>query len=308
MTQPPEESKERVRRVLERELAKVDTPQKAEAVVERVERLASGATEEEAEAAAEAAPSAAEAIERTEATAPPGKRVAAVLAETAAQAVGPTAEAGAVMAAAQEALGTVPAGAPPATERGRSLLKEAVLRRMKPLQALDARLFLAVNGVPHPRWLDAAADTLTIVTTGGWIWVGGAFLAALLGGRRGRLALREALPTVACVTWIVEHPVKAYFRRRRPFIDVVRALVVGKRPGSWSFPSGHTASSFAGATVLTCFWPRAAPLFYLLASLVGLSRIYVGAHYPGDVLSGAGFGLSLSLVVRQLVRHLLGWR
>src|SRR5262249_52358833 len=123
--------------------------------------------------------------------------------------------------------------------------------------------------------------------------------------RGSRGALRVVLPSVIGATWLVEHPIKEAFRRRRPFIDVVRALVVGKRPGSWSFPSGHTASSFAAAWVLSTIWPRGAPLFFALASGVGFSRVYVGAHYPGDVSSGALLGMLLAELVRRVVRGLL---
>ena len=84
----------------------------------------------------------------------------------------------------------------------------------------------------------------------------------------------------------------------------MRALVVGKKPGSWSFPSGHTASSFAAAWVLSKRWPRQSPLFFALAALVGTSRTYVGAHYPGDVVSGAGAGMLLSEATYRLNRLL----
>jgi undecaprenyl-diphosphatase len=84
-------------------------------------------------------------------------------------------------------------------------------------------------------------------------------------------------------------------------VEIVQALVIGKKPGSWSFPSGHTASSFASAWVLSTVWPKRAPVFLGLAGAVGLSRIYVGAHYPGDVMSGAMCGLTLAELIRRLV-------
>jgi undecaprenyl-diphosphatase len=179
-----------------------------------------------------------------------------------------------------------------------------MLRRLGPLQRLDARIYLTINGFPHPRWSDRGANLITVWATGGWVWAGAVLVARLFGVPGAGRTLRWLLPSMVGATWIVEYPVKAYFRRRRPFIDIVRALVVGKRPGSWSFPSGHTASSFACATVLSATWPRAAPIFYALASIVGLSRIYVGAHYPGDVLSGAFAGTVLSEGIRRLTRHI----
>jgi undecaprenyl-diphosphatase len=211
------------------------------------------------------------------------------------------AEAPAVVAAAQEALGVAGAPTPPAARRGGDYLREVVLRRMGPLQALDARLFLAVNELPHPRWVDGFLYGLALLTTGGWIWALGVLVARRRHVRGSRGALRLVLPSVIGATWLVEHPIKEAFRRRRPFIDVVRALVVGKKPGSWSFPSGHTASAFAGAWVLSRLWPRRAPLFYALAATVGFGRVYLGAHYPGDVASGAVLGTALAEAIRRLM-------
>jgi hypothetical protein len=81
--------------------------------------------------------------------------------------------------AAQAAL-TPHATVSPEAERGRRLLKEATLRRMDPFQALDARLYLAINEAPHPGWLDSVAWLIAIVTVGGWVWVIGALCAYLL--------------------------------------------------------------------------------------------------------------------------------
>jgi undecaprenyl-diphosphatase len=181
-----------------------------------------------------------------------------------------------------------------------------MLRRMGPLHALDAEIYMAVNDGPHPGVLDSLAWALALVATGGWIWVVGALVAYLIRVPQSLQAVKRLLPSVVVTTWLIEYPIKAYFRRRRPFVRIVQALVIGKKPGSWSFPSGHTASSFASAWILSSVWPRRAPVFFGIAGAVGFSRIYLGAHYPGDVMSGAVFGMLLSEAVRRALKRLLG--
>jgi undecaprenyl-diphosphatase len=93
----------------------------------------------------------------------------------------------------------------------------------------------------------------------------------------------------------------------------VKLLVGSNRPGepdplvtiphSHSFPSGHTATSFAAATVLSYCEPRAAPAFYVLAAAIAYSRLYVGAHFPLDVLGGIVIGLATGLLLLAAVRR-----
>jgi undecaprenyl-diphosphatase len=171
---------------------------------------------------------------------------------------------------------------------------------MGPVNALDARIYLAINEAPHPGALDSLAWLIAVLFTGGWIWVIGTLLAYLLRVPRSWEAVKRLLPSVVIATFVIEYPIKAFFRRRRPFVRIVQALVIGKKPGSWSFPSGHTGASFASAWILSTIWPRRAPGFFSIATTVGLSRIYVGAHYPGDVASGAILGVVLSEIVRRI--------
>jgi undecaprenyl-diphosphatase len=71
---------------------------------------------------------------------------------------------------------------------------------------------------------------------------------------------------------------------------------------SSSFPAGHAATAFAGATVLCYVAPRLTPLFVVLAAAVGFSRIYVGVHYPTDVLAGAAIGLLVGALAVGILR------
>jgi undecaprenyl-diphosphatase len=100
---------------------------------------------------------------------------------------------------------------------------------------------------------------------------------------------------------------KRLFRRRRPFIAFVKARVFGTRPRDYSFPSGHAAAGFAGALVLGAHAPALAPLFYALAVVVSLSRVYLGVHYPSDVAFGGLLGILIAWLYRLLYHALVPW-
>jgi membrane-associated phospholipid phosphatase len=72
-------------------------------------------------------------------------------------------------------------------------------------------------------------------------------------------------------------------------------------PHDGSFPSGHATTSFACATMLAFCAPRAAPAFFVLAAAIAWSRVYVGVHYPLDVLGGAVLGVLISIALRWLL-------
>jgi undecaprenyl-diphosphatase len=72
-------------------------------------------------------------------------------------------------------------------------------------------------------------------------------------------------------------------------------------PTSDSFPSGHAATSFACAATLAMFLPGKAAVLYVLAALIAYSRVYVGVHYPLDVLAGAALGLLVATALRLLL-------
>jgi undecaprenyl-diphosphatase len=292
-----------IEKVLEDEIARVETPGQARSVIRKAEARAGEDTQEQRGAKVASTPeSAVESVDRASSAGPTTTQTAATIAAVAAEAVAPTEDAATVGEAAQQVVS--PSTPPrPETRRGLELLRQALLERMAPHEWLDARLYIAVNTLPHPRWLYRLTDAITFVFNGGWVWLGATAVAALAGVPGGRRATRQLALPLLVTTWVVEHPVKSFFRRKRPFIDIVRALVVGKKPGTWSFPSGHTASSFAAATILSRCWPERRGYFLGLASLVGFSRVYAGAHYPGDVAAGATIGVALATAVRWLVRR-----
>jgi membrane-associated phospholipid phosphatase len=99
--------------------------------------------------------------------------------------------------------------------------------------------------------------------------------------------------------WIVVELVKALVQRSRPVFRVTQARIVGYPARGRSFPSGHTSQAFFMATLMaghfhTSSW--VAFLMYAFALLVGITRMYVGAHYPRDVLAGAILGSAWGLL------------
>ena len=127
-------------------------------------------------------------------------------------------------------------------------------------------------------------------------------IAALRNRRKVRDILWEAGLPLTITTMLVEYPIKTYFKRRRPFISIIQAIVIGKKPGTWSFPSGHSAAAFAGARLLNRKFPRFGILRYMVASMVAFSRIYLGDHYPGDVASGSLLGMLFAMFFSWLLR------
>jgi undecaprenyl-diphosphatase len=280
----------------------ITTPEQAQQVAETVLDAAAGPSEREVREAAPTTPEPGQTIQEAATTTPgPEKAITTLLtaAEQVAGSSGETREA--LEQALQAVLNPEQRGKhDPELEQQRSLLREAILAQMRPYQKIDVGLFLAVNQLPHNRLTNAIMSAFTIAMNGGIGWIVGLF-TAILFNRRHRRVLQQVGPPLWFATLIVEYPIKYYFRRRRPFIDIVQAITVGRKPGSFSFPSGHSAAAFAGAWLLRRHYPRLTPLWYLIASLVAFSRTYLGVHYPGDVVSGSLLGTVLAEVIRRVI-------
>jgi undecaprenyl-diphosphatase len=128
-----------------------------------------------------------------------------------------------------------------------------------------------------------------------WLLLG----AVATAERRSRAGLLWQMALAILIAYVlVDLVLKPGIARARPFDELLDVRVVGDvRPLTYSFPSGHACSAFAGAWVLTLMWRRAAPLIWGLAALIAFSRIYIGVHYPVDVVGGALLGLGVGVLV-----------
>jgi undecaprenyl-diphosphatase len=185
----------------------------------------------------------------------------------------------------------------------RPSVTERVRLRLLPRrrETVDAHLFLAVNHLPHHRLTDRPVSLVSTLGKGaGWAVLG--MWLALSDGERGRRAAVASVGAMLLTVGLVQGPVKALLPRRRPFHRRL-AIVVGRRPVDSSFPSGHTAGSFAAATALGAFYPRQRPAALGLACGVGFSRLYLGHHFPSDVAVGGALGWLLGTVCSRLVAN-----
>jgi undecaprenyl-diphosphatase len=133
----------------------------------------------------------------------------------------------------------------------------------------------------------------------GLVWIVLACLLALLWKRYAVVVF--AVLAVAVADWFAIG-LKAVFDVERPSARYSEPKTLVPAPHDGSFPSGHAATSFAAATVLSIARPRWAPAFYLLALAIGFSRVYVGVHYPLDIVGGAVLGIVVAIGLRMLVR------
>jgi undecaprenyl-diphosphatase len=164
----------------------------------------------------------------------------------------------------------------------------------------DRRLYRVLNDLPHSTTSDRYVSVLSDLGEG-LGWVAGGIALAILGGAKGRRAGAATALASLAATYVVQERVKPLFRRVRPFVNR-ESRVVGVRPADHSFPSGHTASSFAAATALAFYYPKAAPLAYTVATGVGMSRVHLGVHFPSDAAVGGVIGIGIGTFSAWLFR------
>lgn len=175
---------------------------------------------------------------------------------------------------------------------------------MGPIEQADIWLFRLIN----ERLVSPAADDLMLFLSDPHLSLHIMILAAafiLVRRRRdGIVLLLLAALAVGIADFTASGIMKPLFQRVRPCYALVGVRLLVNQPHSWSMASSHAANAAAVVTIVRIFF-RGGPLvdraFALLMTLYGLlvagSRIYIGVHYPGDVLAGIAIGIVSALVV-----------
>jgi undecaprenyl-diphosphatase len=147
-------------------------------------------------------------------------------------------------------------------------------------------------------WLNPVFEGLSWIGGQGLVWL---VIAAALAiwWRRPWLFFQVVVADFAAQ--LISYGLKEGIGRERPPEVYAAPKPLVHVPHDGSFPSGHASTSFACATMLAFSAPRAAPAFFVLAAAIAWSRVYVGVHYPLDVLGGAVLGVLISIALRWLL-------
>jgi hypothetical protein len=215
------EATKKVAEALEEGFAEVQTPSDASKTLDKVEATGAGLEEKDIppEAGSSDPVEQAETIEAAADSASWKNRPAAVLATAAVQVASAPTDKRMPLDEAIGQAGAQAAEESPQAKKGRDLLQKELLRRLKPLDAIDATLFIQINHLPHPKLLDRLISSFSWFMTGGHAWILFIAAGALSDKSRATRACR-ILPALYLATYTVEIPIKRYFRRKRPFISI----------------------------------------------------------------------------------------
>lgn len=183
---------------------------------------------------------------------------------------------------------------------------------MNTLSSIDSDLFLFLNGL-HADWLDG----IVIAITEMWAWIPLYLLLIYWTvkqyGKHWWWIILSVCVVVLCSDQLSSHVLKPTVQRLRPcFNDDLKDLIYlpkGLAGGRFGFTSSHAANTFAIAAFLTPVLRESRPwigiVLYLWAFLSSYSRIYMGFHYPGDIVCGAVLGILIGLSIWKAFRWIL---
>ncbi|MDD3224383.1 MAG: phosphatase PAP2 family protein [Clostridium sp.] len=163
------------------------------------------------------------------------------------------------------------------------------------ISVLDNYILFIIRKYIQNKYLDKVMWLMTTMGNGGAIWVLISIILILNVQYRevGNITLLTLLLSTIISEGIIKHIVK----RIRPCNNENNFNLLISKPISYSFPSGHTVSSFAVASVLSSYFVQYSLIFMGIASLIALSRIYLHVHYPSDIIAGILIGVLCSKLI-----------
>lgn len=164
---------------------------------------------------------------------------------------------------------------------------------------LNGSVFDAINGLAGHVTVadDAMKFAAEYVIFGVFALVAASWFARSGGDESRRLGVyTAALAAVLSIAMV--QVIQHFYMHQRPFVARSGVVLLIKHGADASFPSEHTTAAFALAAGIAMYRLRYGLMLLALAALIAFARVYVGVHYPGDVLGGAAIGIGIALALR----------
>ena len=172
---------------------------------------------------------------------------------------------------------------------------------MEVFYSIDIAIFYFFNHTISTGFLDKFFSIITDVNH--WYIAYLILLGILIfkGGRKGKLAALGIILLIIVTDQTGYRLLKELFQRARPCNALPDVLTPLGCTGSYSFPSNHAINNFAAAAFFSRIFSRYKVILYIGASLIAISRVYLGLHYPSDIIAGAGIGMTFGYLFSILV-------
>lgn len=177
------------------------------------------------------------------------------------------------------------------------------------LKNLDLTVFKFINQTLSFGWLDQASPVLTNLDH--YLWIAiliplVTFLFFIKKYKRTGLTYFLFLALALSTSDFIGGKVKKIALRPRPFqVQETQTIQKAEAGLNSSFYSNHSSNNFTAAMYLTAFFPGGQIFFFIMASLVALTRVHVGVHYPSDILVGSMMGIIWGFVFSRLVKFIV---
>lgn len=183
-----------------------------------------------------------------------------------------------------------------------------IFRFIQSIIEIDTKAYHFVHDAIKNSFLDKWMPIVTDINNWKWLLIIGWLALFILGGKKGRLVCIIIIVTILLADNLTSYIIKPFFGRIRPNVLLEITTEGGQsRSYSLSFPSNHAANIFALAMVLSWYYRKLFLLWFTIAVIVGFSRVYVGVHYPLDVVAGALVGITCAICVILITNRVQQW-